>query len=69
MQLSEKEIIDILSRLDNECWSCMHSNPVAIPDEKHGCGICYGKKYILTDAGQALIDFLERQEVVVAKMA
>lgn len=61
----------LIRELDERCWQCSgkgkHSNverPAKWIGEEDGdpqtCGICHGKGYSLTKAGDALLAFLKR---------
>lgn len=51
--------------LDEQCWSC---NPeyfhkghnTSEPDENGKCGICHGKGFVLTEAGEAILELVKR---------
>jgi hypothetical protein len=48
--------------LDEECWSCTRTKdgkPLMM-EEDGTCSICHGEKFILTEAGQRVIDFVRR---------
>ena len=66
MTLSEKEIVAIIERLDQECWSCRGgSKPPALADPDTGLCACGGTGYLLTDAGVELIAFLHRHSAAI----
>lgn len=51
--------------LDQQCWSC---NPeyfhkghnTTEPDEDGKCGVCHGKGFTLTEAGEAFVALMKR---------
>lgn len=61
MQLSDREIEEIIGNLDSECWNCESTSPIA-PDKDGKCGICHGVGYILRPAGKYLLNFIARHE-------
>lgn len=62
MTFSDEELAEMLTRLDEKCWSCQYSGPMSVADadDPTKCGICYGRGWLTTRAGDALLDFLGR---------
>lgn len=54
--------LEIVQGLEERCWQCS-STPLSKRDSEGNlpnCNICRGKGYDLTDAGRAMLAFLER---------
>lgn len=63
--------LEIVEGLEEKCWQCqgcLHPDAITarggkwLGDENDPviCGICHGKGYRLTEAGDAMLAFLER---------
>lgn len=62
MTFTAEEVVTIVRGLDGPCWSCFGglANPPSMSDESGTCAICDGSGYTLTEAGEALLEFLGR---------
>ena len=51
------ELTDIFGSLDEKCWKCYQGK---VLETGQSCDICQGSGYLLTEAGDLLIDFIRR---------
>ncbi len=52
---SDEQMQALIALLDERCWSCKNS-----PARREFCEYCNGAGYILTPAGEAMLDFIAR---------